>query len=56
MELVVWLLMATAGYYVARWRGHNPWIGFFVVLFFSLIGLILVAIVPPKHKKEKADG
>ena len=41
---------------VARRRGHQAWMGALIGLFFGLVGLLLVAILPRRKQRSRITG
>ena len=48
--LICWLICGYAGYEIAKSKRRNPWMWAIICFMFSLLGVILVAILPSKNK------
>lgn len=47
--LALWALAPLAGYLIGSWKGR-PWVGWYLGLFLSVLGLALIAFVPPTEE------
>ena len=48
--LICWLICAYVAYEIAKSKGRNAFVWAIIGFFFSVLGVILVAILPSKNK------
>lgn len=53
--LLFWTTIGCLTAYLAKQRGRNPVIWFFIGLFFSLLGLLLLLLLPSKATEAKQE-
>jgi hypothetical protein len=48
IPLVIWIAIMVAGYYIGRPKGR-PVLGVVLTFFLSIIGLIIIALIPARR-------
>lgn len=57
LTIVLWMLMGVATAYWAYQRGRDPYIWFAIGIFFGVLGMLVLILLPPiKNEEETAVG
>ena len=51
VALVLWVLSMSRGWQIASRKGYPPWLGLILGLLLSLIGLLIVVVLPARHSR-----
>jgi len=56
LTIFFWLLIGVSTAYFAQQRGRNPYIWFAIGIFFGLLGLLFVFLLPVVNANEESDS
>lgn len=56
LTMILWMLMGVATAYLAYQRGRDPYIWFAIGIFFGLLAMLVLVLLPPVKSEEELEA